>query len=660
MKYLQSSHISIRLSFYSIVFQYLVACYALSMCSILGQRSAIVDNRLFFSSGTYNFDDGQMLHNTSLLYWLPLNVTIDISGPVDVSLLGSADLPSVGLRDNGGSTGGTFFHDQTSLYPFGAMSPYADAELKSNKSWIFNTAENIWSRVEVQGANDSFSTASGGAYTSDPATGRSFYVGGGFNGTIRFQSSNSISTLTLGKGMPPNDGGAMVYVRKGLSGILVSVGGREKLANSTLSPFNNIFVYDISSDNWYTQKATGDIPNPRSEFCAGVSAAPDDSSFQVTIHGGVDEYQYLTYNDVYVLTIPSFRWIKINDTGNPDLLGSDSPGRSKINCDVWNEAQLIVSGGRVFPATSINNDPEPSFDAGNGSQGSVQSASNTLPPATMTVKKTSTGITATSSEPTTTILDTDTGTRGATTRRRHTTIENESTVQADPTLQRYNNGPRLNYLNDSTRLIDVNQVEEEKDEIDGAPNTKALNLICNETYPPFKVLDTSTYTWRMNLNSNLEYTVPLSVSTVIGGNSIGGATLKAPLDGWSSESLKTIFDKTVPRGTSNPTSNHEPIRSSLSKGAIAGVIIGATLTAIILIWALVWLKKTHVLFPKRLVEVVKILVMQDTQWHKPELDASSNARHELDASEPRPRELHEEGATKYELPGSHPPLFELP
>lgn len=165
----------------------------------------------------------------------------------------------------------------------------------------------------------------------------------------------------------------------------------------------------------------------------------------------------------------------------------------------------------------------------------------------------------------------------------------------------------------------------------------------------------------------------------------GGATLKAPVDGWSSEDLEVIFSNTVPRDpnglenkipntptskpttprptsgpTSGPTSSPEPIQSSLSKGAVVGVVIGSTLTAIILIWALVRLKKTHALIPEKLVETVKVLVMQDDQWHKPELDASSNARHELDISEPRPRELHEEGVTRYELPGSYPSLFELP
>lgn len=49
---------------------------------------------------------------------------------------------------------------------------------------------------------------------------------------------------------------------------------------------SNIFVYDIFSNVWYLVEATGEVPPYRGEFCSGVSSAPDDSSFQITMHGG--------------------------------------------------------------------------------------------------------------------------------------------------------------------------------------------------------------------------------------------------------------------------------------------------------------------------------------------------------------------------------------
>lgn len=42
-----------------------------------------------------------------------------------------------------------------------------------------------------------------------------------------------------------------------------------------------ITMYDIASGTWYTQTATGDIPPPRSEFCAVGAAGNNGSSFEL-------------------------------------------------------------------------------------------------------------------------------------------------------------------------------------------------------------------------------------------------------------------------------------------------------------------------------------------------------------------------------------------
>ncbi|KAI1207530.1 uncharacterized protein F4807DRAFT_434969 [Annulohypoxylon truncatum] len=580
MSYPPSPRATLRLSFCYIVFQLLVACYASSMCSLVDQRSAIVGDRLFFSSGNYTFDDGQAMHNTSLLYWLPLYETIDVSGPIDMSIFGSAPLPSNSLANNRGGSAGTFFYDRTSLYPYAGMVG-SDADGIDNSLWSFNTTDDTWSLVQVQGGKISFGNNSEGVHASDPSTGTSFYTGGWTmafngtnNGTVKFQSFNSNSpqwtfeTATTGIQGPDILKGEMVYLRKGESGVLLAFGGYQTAYRGTefaawdwdRRPFNEIFVYDIFSNIWYLQEATGDIPSLRTEFCAGVSAAPDDSSFQVTVHGGWDQLEGRALNDVYVLSIPSFRWIKINDTHNPDLLGPDSPGRNRLKCDVWNETQLIVSGGLITLST-------------------------------------------------------------------------------------------------------------------GTGNWETLNEECNKTYPPFKVLDTSTYTWRTSFDPRLEYSVPDSVTAIIGGNSSGNATLKTPSTGWSSEDLGTIFSKTVPRDKYNPnqtfddpassstaTAAADPgdINNSLSQGAIAGIAIAVVMGVIfILAGTMVWLDRKHTPIPKKMVETVKILAGSDGHWQKPELEGCRNMRYEIGVSEPRPHEVHGEGVTKYELPGSVPSRVEL-
>lgn len=114
-------------------------------------------------------------------------------------------------------------------------------------------------------------------------------------------------------------------------------------------PLSHISVYDIQSRTWYEVTATGDLPEVRTEFCAVVSASVDQSTFQVTIFGGWNSEAWENYEDVFVLTIPSFRWIKVN-VKNDFENTSDNIGRSGHSCIIYKDAQMIVLGGSVIIA----------------------------------------------------------------------------------------------------------------------------------------------------------------------------------------------------------------------------------------------------------------------------------------------------------------------
>ncbi|KAF2964934.1 hypothetical protein GQX73_g8626 [Xylaria multiplex] len=521
------------------------------MCSILDQRTAIVGDRLFFSGGNYTFDDGLPSHSTSSLYWVSLNDTIDVSGPIDLNYLGSIDIPSDSLAagSTGGGSAGTFFYDHTTLYPYGGLvGPEADGV--SNALWAFNTTTDSWSlvHVEAEGGKISFGNDTEGVHASDPRTGTSFYTGGWTiayngtnNGTVKFQSFNSDSPqwafeTTSGTQGPNILKGEMVYVRKGEAGVLIVFGGFQTAYSKDNAAwswdrrsFSDIFVYDIASNKWYQQTATGDLPSPRTEFCAGVSSAPDDSSFQITMHGGWDPLNLHAFNDVYVLSIPSFRWIKVSDSNNPDLLGPDQPGRNRLKCDVWNESQLIVSGGTITLGTL------------------------------------------------------------------------------------------------------------------GLGEFVSLSSVCNATYPPIKVLDTSTYTWRTEFDPSVEYSVPNAVTAVIGGNSSGGALLTSPSSGWDSHDLVSVFKQTVPRdtynaqesagtgGTTNPVPNSTSQRntsSGLGAGAIAGIVVGivVVLAAILATAFFCWKRKRVHDVPAAEIDSA----FSSQKQNKPELDGSASVtRYEL-------------------------------
>ncbi|KAI1329136.1 hypothetical protein F5Y16DRAFT_409298 [Xylariaceae sp. FL0255] len=495
---------------------------ARSMCSIADQRTAIVGNRFFFSSGNYTFDDdGLPTHNTSSLYWLYLNDTIDVSGPINLDIMGSIDLPSDSLTGGqspaSGGAAGVFFYDYTTLYAYAGLS-----------------------LIQVEGGKISFGNDSEGQHATDTSTGTSFYTGGWTmdyngtnNGTVKFQSFNSdapqwtFETATSGNGIQGPDmlKGAMVYVRKGRAGFSGWPWDQR--------PFSDVFIYDIFSNAWYQQTATDDLPSLRTEFCAGVSSAPDDSSFQITMHGGWDQFEEQAFNDVYVLSIPSFRWIKVDDSNNPDLLGPDQPGRNRLKCDVWNETSLIVSGGQI--TYGIGDD--------------------------------------------------------------HISLSN----------------------------------------------------YCNKTYPPIKVLDTSSYAWRTEFSPSGEYSVPDVVSAIIGGNSSGGASLTAPSSGWSSDEFASIFSQTVPRATSpdgntdtnqsnttSPTSapKNSSAPNGLSAGVIAGIVIGAFVLAVLIAGAIYFFRSK----PRSPKSQITMTEPSSNLFFKPELSGTPANRYEL-STEPPPREM---------------------
>ncbi|MCJ1263275.1 hypothetical protein MMC22_003145 [Lobaria immixta] len=136
----------------------------------------------------------------------------------------------------------------------------------------------------------------------------------------------------------------LVYLPMGSEGVLLLIGGIDNMNWKTI-PLSRISVYDIQSKTWYEVMATGDFPEDRCQFCAVVSASVDQSTFQVTIFGGQDWINAAKrYEDVFVLTVPSFRWIKVHDKNDVED-PRDSIGRTAHRCVIYNDAQMIVLGG---------------------------------------------------------------------------------------------------------------------------------------------------------------------------------------------------------------------------------------------------------------------------------------------------------------------------
>ncbi|KAJ6086056.1 hypothetical protein N7486_010337 [Penicillium sp. IBT 16267x] len=150
----------------------------------------------------------------------------------------------------------------------------------------------------------------------------------------------------------------LVWVPVSESGVLVAIGGVVEPAglfvslNSTqqalseeISPtfMETVSVYDVDTKTWYLQNTTGDTPPQLTEFCSVLASAEDGSSHNIYIYGG---YNGLNANanpsdDVYILSLPSFTWIKAYN-------GTNTHGRNGHRCiKVYPNQMLAIGGYRI-------------------------------------------------------------------------------------------------------------------------------------------------------------------------------------------------------------------------------------------------------------------------------------------------------------------------
>ncbi|KAI6499779.1 hypothetical protein MCOR11_003120 [Pyricularia oryzae] len=135
--------------------------------------------------------------------------------------------------------------------------------------------------------------------------------------------------------------GALVFIPGwGKKGVLIGLGGG---TNTTFSNnLGTLDVYDIETSEWYHQETSGIPPSVRVNLCAVVASAPDASSFQVYVFGGQNLEPYkdqVQYDDMYILTIPAFAWVKV------DKQGKNQPSaRAGHTCNM-RDGQMVTVGG---------------------------------------------------------------------------------------------------------------------------------------------------------------------------------------------------------------------------------------------------------------------------------------------------------------------------
>ncbi|EAW09099.1 uncharacterized protein ACLA_078480 [Aspergillus clavatus NRRL 1] len=173
---------------------------------------------------------------------------------------------------------------------------------------------------------------------------------------------NKWSNLTLPSYVPPRVNAELVWIPVSTAGALIAIGGvdpaviyssteltsAQQNASKRISPgfMETVSVYDVDSDKWYIQNTTGDIPPQLTKFCSVYASAADGSSHNIYIYGGFDGLSDASVpsDDVYVLSVPSFSWIKLYS-------GQSTHGRSGHKCVKPYPDQMLVLGGLHIEAT---------------------------------------------------------------------------------------------------------------------------------------------------------------------------------------------------------------------------------------------------------------------------------------------------------------------
>ncbi|KAH6855680.1 hypothetical protein B0I37DRAFT_402400 [Chaetomium sp. MPI-CAGE-AT-0009] len=178
------------------------------------------------------------------------------------------------------------------------------------------------------------------------------------------QRFETFKNETLPPGIPGRANPELVWVPVGRRGILVALGGvvypdfananrtsTNETASISQSPgfISTIDIYDVASGQWHRQKTTGGPSEQLTRGCAVVARAQDGSSFNIYYYGGFDGLHSMEpfSDDVWVLSLPSFTWVKLASGG--------TDGRAGHKCVTPYPDQMLAIGGyHALSSSTLN------------------------------------------------------------------------------------------------------------------------------------------------------------------------------------------------------------------------------------------------------------------------------------------------------------------
>ena len=125
---------------------------------------------------------------------------------------------------------------------------------------------------------------------------------------------------------------------------------------------DEVWIHDMSTEEWYTQKATGDVPSPRYHSCSVLVPAPDLTSYQIYVFSGATNITgdgRARVLDLYVLSIPAFVWTNIPLDNYPNTYtlaahACEPPPHSQLSVYYLNDC-LLISHRFQAPFTKTDN-----------------------------------------------------------------------------------------------------------------------------------------------------------------------------------------------------------------------------------------------------------------------------------------------------------------
>ncbi|OGM47258.1 hypothetical protein ABOM_003932 [Aspergillus bombycis] len=333
-------------------------------CRLWGHQTAVIDRKLFIDGGFVNYNPlseyPDNATNTALLY-ADFDVNNQGMPAVYNNLTKPADAPDV--------NGGILWPDTVNkmIYLYGGE--FDQASPGNFSLWSYDALYNQWNTVTPDSSQAGIKRASYGAGVTLQDRAAGFYYGGWLSNAsvpnwgsqrpkalstmLQYNILQNTWTNSSGPDTVGRAEGAMVYIPAS-EGMLVYIGGVQAANNGTTvgQPMDEILLYDISGSKWYTQKATGDVPERRRRFCAGVTWAEDHSSYNIYLYGGIGALGGVGFDDIYILSMPSFKWIKWFPAGP----GTGYPKHS-MSCTVVDGAQMLVMGGTQPNSTDCDVPP---------------------------------------------------------------------------------------------------------------------------------------------------------------------------------------------------------------------------------------------------------------------------------------------------------------